>query len=82
MVQACHDTVTDDRFGSPIRVGFAEVSGPDESVRWPAGRRGASRPVLVAVLSADLGEDLAATAAVSALEGLLAAAGAVSTRAR
>lgn len=59
MVQASPDTVTDDRFGSPVRVGFAEVSQQSDLAAlagWPPERfPGAD---LVAVLSADLGDEL------------------------
>jgi hypothetical protein len=66
MVQAARDSLTDVRFGPPVRVGFAEVSGPDDLAAlagWPPERF--PGPDLVAVLSVDLVDQLA-----SALEAL------------
>ena len=66
MVQAAPDTLTDVRFGPPVRVGFAEVSQAGR--RRGVGGLAAEHfpgPDLVAVLSADLGDQLA-----SALEAL------------
>ncbi len=70
MVQGFPDAVTDGWFGSSVRVGFAEVSGPEDidalagspPERFPG-------PDLVAVLSADLGDELAA--ALEALRPVL-----------
>ena len=45
MVQALRGDVADERFGSPVRVGFAEVAGPDDVAAGDSGWSG--RAVLV-----------------------------------
>lgn len=60
MNQISADTVTVDRFGASVQVGFAEVSGPADvaaAAGWPPERF--PGPDLVVVLSADLGDQLA-----------------------